>query len=83
MTLVMRRPTAINLAASDCWRAAGVQGDWGTQFGMLITNMQESGGLDRVGDNSISDLLQLYRCPPSPPFSVVPGLERAAKSTGL
>ena len=37
---------------------------------MLITNMQESGGLDRVGDNSISDLLKLYRCLPRPPNTI-------------
>ena len=39
-----------------------LQGDWGTQFGMLIQNMQDQGGLDHVGNNSISDLLILYRC---------------------
>lgn len=45
---------------------ACLQGDWGTQFGMLITNMQDNGGLGSVGDNSISDLLKLYRCVPPP-----------------
>ncbi len=38
-----------------------MQGDWGTQFGMLVQNMQDQGGLDHVGNNSISDLLALYR----------------------
>ena len=38
-----------------------LQGDWGTQFGMLIQNMQDQGGLDHVGKNNISDLHNLYR----------------------
>ncbi len=38
-----------------------MQGDWGTQFGMLIQNMQDQGSLVDVGKNSISDLHNLYR----------------------
>ena len=75
-----------------CWWALTggglLQGDWGTQFGMLITNMEEKGGLDRVGDNSISDLLKLYRYLPCAPFSsscsllIIPALPIALLEVG-
>lgn len=44
--------------------ASAVQGDWGTQFGMLIQHMSElrPGGLADVGEEDISDLLILYKC---------------------
>ena len=43
---------------------AAAQGDWGTQFGMLTQHMSElrPGGLAEVGQEDISDLLQLYKC---------------------
>ena len=40
------------------------QGDWGTQFGMLIQHLEETrdGGLDGLkGDEAISDLQALYK----------------------
>lgn len=41
-----------------------MQGDWGTQFGMLTQHMSElrPGGLADVGQEDISDLLVLYKC---------------------
>ncbi len=58
-------------ASSALTRPDVMQGDWGTQFGMLVQNMQDQGGLDHVGNNSISDLLALYRrascCPRADP----------------
>ncbi len=40
-----------------------LQGDWGTQFGMLIQHMAElsPGGLADIGEEDISDLLLLYK----------------------
>ena len=55
------------LTVCDVW-----QGDWGTQFGMLVQNMQDQGGLDHVGNNSISDLLTLYRSVPRDPHLILP-----------
>ena len=43
---------------------AACQGDWGTQFGMLIQYMSEMrpGGLDTVEEEDISDMQALYKC---------------------
>ena len=40
-----------------------VQGDWGTQFGMLIQQIAETreGGLEAISDADVSDLEVLYK----------------------
>ena len=40
-----------------------MQGDWGTQFGMLIQHISETheGGLEAIGSADVSDLEVLYK----------------------
>lgn len=39
-----------------------MQGDWGTQFGMLIQHMAERPGGMGKGEEDIGALLELYKC---------------------
>ncbi len=62
------RSTIIGDALARVLRFAGDEviaqnhvGDWGTQFGMLIEELDEIGWLDDDGDRSIADLDDFYR----------------------